>query len=158
MGDYTSLLQRIQPGTAVFAEGPYGAFTDDRRTAARVVLIAGGIGITPLRALLEQMPAAPGALTLVYRASSWEDVIFRRELDALIKLRHADVIYLVGRRGSQAMPTDPLAPDALLSVVPDIASADVFMCGPLGMQETVRRSLRTLGVPASRLHGERFAY
>ena len=66
-------LQLLRPGVPVFAEGPYGTFTARRSTRRRVVLIAGGIGITPLRALLEALPAKPGDLTLLYRARRWEE-------------------------------------------------------------------------------------
>ena len=64
----------------MFAEGPYGTFTAERRTRRKVLLIAGGIGITPLRALLASLPAAPGDITLLYRAVSADDVIFRDEI------------------------------------------------------------------------------
>ena len=50
LGDDTHRIQRLRPGVRVFAEGPYGTFTAERRTQRRVALIAGGIGITPLRA------------------------------------------------------------------------------------------------------------
>ena len=68
-------------GTRVFVEGPYGVLTGARRTRRRVLLIAGGIGITPLRALLEALPAAPGDMTLLYRAQHAADIVFRDELE-----------------------------------------------------------------------------
>jgi len=108
LGDYTRLLQHVRVGTSVFVEGPYGVFTGATRTRPRVLFIAGGIGITPLRALLEELPAARGNLTLVYRASHENEVVFRNELDELASLRGATVHYLVGRRGSREMPSDPL--------------------------------------------------
>src|SRR5258705_79746 len=57
LGDHTAELQRLQPGVRVFAEGPYGAFTRHRRTRRKVLLIGAGIGIAPLRALFEALPA-----------------------------------------------------------------------------------------------------
>jgi predicted ferric reductase len=104
LGDYTKLLQGVRVGTSVFVEGPYGVFTGAQRTRARVLFIAGGIGITPLRALLEELPAGRGNLTLVYRASHENEVVFRNELDELAGLRGATVHYMVGRRGSPEMP------------------------------------------------------
>jgi predicted ferric reductase len=101
LGDYTGKLQRMPIGTKVFLEGPYGSLTGAARTRARVLMIAGGIGITPLRALLEELPAARGNLTLVYRTTNPEDLVFKRELDELSSLRGATVHYLVGRRGSR---------------------------------------------------------
>ena len=67
----------------MIAEGPFGAFTTAARRRPRVALIAGGVGITPIRALLEDMPGEPGDITVVYRARRPEDVILRAELDEL---------------------------------------------------------------------------
>jgi predicted ferric reductase len=155
-GDGTSVMQRLQPGTPVFVEGPYGAFTADQKTVPRVLLIAGGIGITPLRALLEAMPAPRGVITLIYRASRWEDVVFGEELEALARSRGARVHYLVGHRFE--LRRDPLDGRSLRHLVPDIAEREIYVCGPEGMIRTVKRSLRQLRVPASRIHEERFAY
>jgi predicted ferric reductase len=158
LGDYTRLLQGIKVGTSVFVEGPYGVFTGARRTKARVLLVAGGIGITPLRALLEELPAARGNMTLLYRASHEEEVVFRRELDELASLRGATVHYLVGRRGSPQMPSDPLDPKALRQIVPDIKDRDIYVCGPAGMMERVLGSLHRMRIPDSQIHYERFAF
>ena len=158
LGDDSGGLQRIPVGTRVYAEGPYGGLTDTRRTRSRVLLIAGGIGITPLRALLEELPARPGELTLIYRARRPEDVVFRAELDSIARLNGATVHYLVGQRGSWAVPNDPLGPAALSSLVPDARERDVYLCGPEPMMEAVRRTLRVLGVPTKQIHSERFAY
>ena len=157
LGDYTRTLQRIPVGTPVFVEGPYGALTGAVRTRARVLLVAGGIGITPLRALLEELPAGRGNLTLIYRASGPEDVVFRREIDELASLRGATVHYLVGRRGSAEMPIDPLDPRALRRLVPDINDRDIYVCGPTGMMTRVLGSLRRLRIPDKQIHYERFA-
>jgi predicted ferric reductase len=155
-GDWTDAIQRLRPGTRVFAEGPYGAFTGARRTKQRVLLVAGGIGISPLRALLEDLPAPAGDLTLIYRASSWEDVVFRDELDSLMTLRGATVYYLIGQRSE--LRGDPLGPQNLARLVPDVPNRDVFVCGTPGMNEHVRRSLVALGVPRDQIHSERFTF
>jgi predicted ferric reductase len=158
LGDYTHKLQQIPVGTAVFVEGPYGALTGAARTKARVLLVAGGIGITPLRALLEELPASRGNLTLIYRTSHPDELVFRRELDELASLRGATVHYLVGRRGSREMPTDPLDPRSLRKLIPDIHDRDIYVCGPTGMMTRTLNSLRWLRVPDSQIHYERFAF
>lgn len=158
LGDYTRRLQQVAIGTSVFVEGPHGIFTGATRTKARVLLIAGGIGITPLRALLEELPAARGTLTLVYRATRPDDLVFRSELDQLVELRGATVHYLVGKRFSRELPADPLEPKALRRLVPDIAERDIYVCGPIGMMERVLGGLRRLRVPESQIHYERFAF
>jgi ferredoxin-NADP reductase len=132
--------------------------TGARRSRRKVALIAGGIGIAPLRALLEALPAKAGELTLVYRARAEKHVIFREELELLARERGVEVHYLVGRRGSPEIPGDPLEATALARLVPDIAARDVYVCGPISMIERVGRTLEDLGVPANRVHAERFAY
>lgn len=158
LGDYTSQIRHFARGTPVFLEGPYGAFTGAARTRSRVLLVAGGIGVTPLRALLEELPAKPGDITLLYRASSAAEVVFAQEIAALAALRGAVVHFLVGRRGTPTMPADPLAPAGLAELVPDVSSRDVYVCGPAGMTDAVLSSLRALRVPARQIHYERFAF
>ncbi|MBP1705247.1 MAG: oxidoreductase [Chloroflexi bacterium] len=158
LGDDSHRFQDLRVGTPVYIEGPYGIMTGARRTRQRVLLVAGGIGIAPLRALFAGLSAGPGDLTLVYRASRPEDVVFRDELDRIAAARGASVHYLVGRRGTPAMPDDPLAPEPLGRLVPDIADRDVYVCGPIPMMDRVEKTLRALGVPGGQVHLERFAF
>jgi len=98
IGEHSRALADLAPGTPVVAEGPFGALTAARRRQRRVLLIAGGVGITPLRALFQTIPAGAGDLTLVYRASEDADVAFRAELEQLARQRHATLWFVVGRR------------------------------------------------------------
>jgi predicted ferric reductase len=143
LGDYTTSLRDVPPGTRVIAEGPFGGF---RAAGRRVALIAGGIGIAPIRALLEDLP---GDVAVVYRAAREEDVILRAELDELADRRGADVHYVLGG--------DPLSPERLLELVPDIAERDVYVCGSPAMTEATRASLGRTGVPRRQVYVERFA-
>jgi predicted ferric reductase len=155
LGDWSKALQHVSIGTRVFIEGPYGVLTGARRTQPKVLLVAGGIGITPLRALLEALPAAYGDLTMLYRVRSHGDVVFRDELETLARERGAKVHYLVGRRDATG---DQLDPATLERLVPDIAERDVYLCGPVPMMQRVEASLESLGLPPERVHAERFAY
>jgi predicted ferric reductase len=159
LGDWSGgRLQRLPIDTRLILEGPYGILTGARRTRPKVLLVAGGVGITPLRALLEALPGQPGDLALVYRARRPEDVVFRAELDRIARARGATLHYLVGRRGDAAVGPDPLGPDALVGLIPDVRERDVFLCGPLSLMNATDCSLRRLGVPGSQIHLERFAY
>jgi predicted ferric reductase len=159
LGDWSGgRLQRLPLGTRLILEGPYGILTGARRTQPKVLLVAGGVGITPLRALLEALPGQPGDLALVYRARRPEDVVFRGELDAIARARGATVHYVLGRRGDLAVGSEPLGPDRLAALVPDVRDRDVYLCGPASLMEAAERSLRRLGVPGSQVHAERFSY
>jgi predicted ferric reductase len=154
VGDYTARLRTIPPGTRVIAEGPFGAFTTAARRRPRVALIAGGVGITPIRALLEDMPGEPGDIAVVYRALRPEDVILRAELDELARRRGAELHYVVGDHRGAAL----LSPEHLQALVPDIATRDVYVCGPPAMTEATRAVLGRSGVPRRQIVTERFAY
>jgi len=152
LGDGSARLQNLQPGTWVLAEGPYGAITADLRTRRHVLLVAGGVGITPLRALFETIPAAPGQdLLLLYRARTASDVLFKDELDEIARRRPgARVHYLLGDQ------VGPLSPELFHRLVPGLVQRDVYLCGPPGMATAVRRSLKHAGLPGAQLHEERF--
>jgi predicted ferric reductase len=158
VGDHTSALQGLRPGTRVIAEGPYGALTGIQRTRRRVLLIGGGIGITPMRALLEAMPGGPGDIAMVFRGASSEGVVFRRELEELASRRRAIVHLVLGPRVNCCSRHDALSAKRLRTLVPDVARRDVYLCGPAGLLETTREALRDAGVPRRRIHIERFDY
>jgi predicted ferric reductase len=154
VGDYTDGLRAIPPGTPVIAEGPFGSFTTATRRRPRVALIAGGVGITPIRALLEDMPGGPGDIAVVYRALREDDLILRAELDELASRRGAEIHYVVGDHRDG----DFLSAEHLLRLVPDIAARDVYVCGPPAMTEATRASLGRSGVPGRHIFTERFAF
>ena len=156
LGDFSERLQNLKPGSRVMLEGPCGALTTDIRRRSRVALIAGGIGVTPLRALFEEF-AGKIDVKMIYRATSPRDAVFSEELEELAARPGAEVAYLVGKRGNPNMPENPLSPAIIASIVPDIASRDVYVCGPLAMMQAVFESLRELGVPSDNIHSERFA-
>jgi ferredoxin-NADP reductase len=141
----------------VVAEGPYGAFTP-ALSGRRVLLIAGGVGITPIRAMFAALPRRmqDDGITLVYRANHARDVVFSRELDAIAADRGATLHYLIGSRDE--LGYDPLAPGSLAQIAPGLHRYEAYVCGPPGMTETVVQSLRALDVPRRRIHHESFDF
>lgn len=155
LGDHSGELQGLRPGTRVIAEGPYGAFTPARRRGHGVVLVAGGIGITPLRTMLEHLGPDAGPVTLVYRASDRDQLIFVDELDTLARADHIDVRYFIGGAGSDM---DVLLGRRLGQVVPGLAGRDAFVCGPPAFMDAARASLMRCGVPPAHVHTEQFTF
>ncbi|MBV7695789.1 ferric reductase-like transmembrane domain-containing protein [Streptomyces sp. TRM70350] len=149
VGDGSAALRHLRVGTRVFAEGPYGAFTTLHRTRPDAVLIAGGVGITPMRALLEELH---GHAVLIYRVATDQDAVLYDELRELAHAKGAELYLVTG----PAQP-DRLSQGELARLVPDIADRDVYLCGPPGMTRGVLRSLRELGVPKAQIHHERFS-
>ena len=152
LGDHSAGLADVKPGTRVVAEGPLGVFTEDLRRRDKAVLIAGGIGITPIRALLERMH---GDAIVLYRVISEADVVFRDELERLVADGRATVHFVVGDHRGDGR--DLLSPSHLLELVPDIAERDVFLCGPPAMIDAINKNLRRAHVPRRNVHAERFA-
>jgi predicted ferric reductase len=147
-------LARLRPGTRVWFEGPYGAFTARRGRRHRTLLIAGGAGITPIRALYETLPGHGADVILLYRASREADLVLWRELETIARTRGFGLYPILGSR--EWHRGDPLGPDALLRLVPDVARRDVYLCGPPGLVQHTTRQLRRAGVAGGRIHVEAF--
>jgi len=157
LGDETARMQQVRPGTRLFAEGPYGTFTAARRTRREVLLIAAGIGITPLRALVEAIPARRGEVMLLYRIVHPRDAIFEDELRELARSRGI-VVHIIPGSEIGDDNTDLLSVPSLRAGVPRIASRDCYICGPPSFVDALRRRLERLGVPRRNIHFERFEF
>jgi predicted ferric reductase len=152
-GDHSQLLRALRPGARVIAEGPYGALTASGtagRTTDGAVLLAGGVGITPLRALFATLS---GPVTLIYRASSWADVVFKDELDAIARSRGGTVHYLIGPRDQV-----PLTGELLTRLVPGLRQRDVYVSGPSGMVTAALSALGSAGIARRQVHVESFEF
>ncbi len=152
-GEHSEALSRLEPGTRVWAEGPYGAMTAARRSKEKVLMIAGGAGITPMRALFETLPGGPGDLTLLYRASKTEDLALWAELREIASARGARLLYAVN--GPDGVRPE-ITTDRLRELLPDIEDHDVYVCGPTGLARQTYDALRAAGVPTRRIHHESF--
>jgi predicted ferric reductase len=150
-GDHGRLLRRLRPGTPVAMEGPYGAFTAHaRHNGCPVTLVAGGIGITPIRSLLDDLP--PGsAPTVLHRVHSEDDLILGDEINALVHARGGVLHRLVGHRDRQ-----PINGQRLAELVPGIEGHELYVCGPPGFAAAVLAAARRLGIPRQRVHAESF--
>jgi predicted ferric reductase len=152
LGDQSSAIAHLRVGTRVAIEGPYGTFTHHRRSMEGVALIGAGVGITPLRALLEDLPASVD-VTVIVRASSTEDLVHRGEMLSLVEQRGGRLHEVIG-------PRDEVLFDAraLRHLVPDLAERDIYVCGPEAFSKAVVSAARRLGVPVDRIHQEAFAF
>jgi ferredoxin-NADP reductase len=153
LGDFSSRLAEIAPGTRVAAEGPFGVFTEAARRRSKIVLIAGGIGITPIRALMEDVS---GDAIVIYRVVRDEDVIFRDELEDLARERGITLHFVIGDHASED-GARLLSPAHLEELVPDIAERQVYVCGPPAMTDVLARNVRSANVPPRFIHTEKFA-
>ncbi len=166
-GDDGARLAAMTPGTRVLIEGPYGKLTADSRVRPRMAVIASGVGIAPLLALLEENARrrpddAPPIL--LYRASSEADLLHRADVDRMVAAGALQVVGLVGRRsrtGTSWLPTQyghVPGPLALTQMIPDLPHRDVFICGPDAWSDAVVSDLRAAGAAPEAIHLEKFTW
>ena len=144
-------------------EGPYGVFTEERRTKEKVTLIAAGIGVPPIRALAESMVGKPGDITIIYRTRDNEDAALLNELSQIADVRGHELRVLEGPR---ANPKSWLPAghgniadfQRVKLIAPEIEESDVFICGPVAWTRSVDKSLHQLGLDAKQIHAEEFAW
>lgn len=154
VGGYTRKLQHVPVGTRVFAEGPFGRFVAAGHDRP-VTMIAGGIGVTPLRAILEGLDDAE--VTFIYRAVNDTDLVLRDEIEALAARRGAQLHELIGDHADPRY-AGLLGAGSLQGLAPSIAASDVYLCGPIPMMHHTLKSLEQLGVPKHQIHWESFAF
>ncbi len=152
VGDHSGSIAALKPGTRIFAEGPYGVFTHHRRSSERVVLIGAGVGITPLRALLEELPATV-KLSVITRASHESELVHREEIADLVTEHSGTLHELVGPRHSVKLDAGTLR-----RMVPGLAESDVYICGPAAFTDQLAATVAKLGVAHERIHTEAFAF
>lgn len=153
LGDFSTRLVALRPGDRLTLTGVHGRFTAAKAvTRGPYLLIAGGLGITAVRGLLDGLLArrCPADVVVLYRAHAAGDVLFAGELEAAGR-RGVDVRVLVGSREDR-----PAVPEDLAALVPDAARREWFVCGPEGYMAAVRAAARRLGVPPDRFHAEQF--
>ena len=152
LGDQSRALARLKPGTFVMIEGPYGAFTADQRNGDRVLLVGAGVGVTPIRALLEGLPAHVDASVIV-RSSTRDELVLHDELTQLVEARSGRLFELIGPRSRVRIGSKELR-----KLVPDISRRDVYVCGPDGFADRFVAAVKHAGVPDSRIHREAFTF
>jgi ferredoxin-NADP reductase len=161
VGDGSTQLASLRPGTRALVEGPFGRLSPRARTQRKVALIGAGVGVTPLRALAEGLAYGPGEAVVLHRFT--DRPLFAPEFRVLARERGLAVLDLPGHRrgagswlGAGVGPVDDLT--ALRHWVPDIAERDVYVCGPEPWTDLVERTLTAAGLPAEHLHLETFKW
>ena len=148
VGNFTKELNSLKSGTKVIIEGPYCVFTNSETVLPKVLLIAGGIGITPLRSLAEEMRQKGKDVVLLFSNKTKQDIVFEKELEGIQGLKVFHV--LTDAEGY-------LDAGKIQSQVPDFFEREVFLCGPGPMMSSIRKILKETGHPTDKLHFERFS-
>lgn len=155
-GDFTNKIHKILPGTKLIIDGPLGLFTADQSGRDKFLLIAGGIGITPIRALAESLQQNSKDSVLLYGCKNPDDVVFGDELQTMAPKHH----YIFSQNG---IADDPLSSgriekNKIINLVPDFKEREIYMCGPIPMMKQLVLEFKALGLPKKQIHFEKFNY
>jgi predicted ferric reductase len=161
LGDFTRAIQDLSAGRRVYLDGPYGAFTIGH-PADMHVLIAGGVGITPMmsmmRTLADRGDTRP--VILLYGSKDWDSITFREELERLKARLKLTVVHVLsepppGWTGEQGYIDAEMFKRHL---PPPYDRHEYFICGPNVMMDAIEKALGELGVPLSKYHSERYNF
>lgn len=157
LGDFTSEINTLTVNTQVLIDGPMGLFTENQATTEKFLLIAGGIGITPLRALIETLSDKQKDVILLYATKTETDIPFKDELESMSKKYHF-VISQIVEDTETVYEKGRIDKEKITRLVPDFLERDVYVCGPAPMMKAVVIHLQELKVPKNQIHFERFSY
>lgn len=158
IGDYTTDLQRIRPGTKLLFDGPHGVFTIDRLDDSKPLFIAGGIGITPIRSMLEGLAEKAKNAIVIYNVRTKADLALKDELDTIAKASGAKIHYVFSSKAPAGELKGIVDSELLRKLVPDLKKRKIALCGPPSMMDAVTETLVQLGVPKKQILTERFAF
>jgi predicted ferric reductase len=164
-GDFTARIGGLQIGDRALVDAPFGDFShrihapDPKR---HVVMIAGGVGITPMLSMLRYMAdrEKDRGVTLIWSNRTAKDILCRRELEDLRSLMPRLKIHHVFTRETEGHPSGRrLEAGSLQGFLSDVSrESAVFVCGPPAMMEAVRKGLQSIGFSRRSIHSERFSY
>lgn len=155
---YCNRLESLEKGETISVKGPVGkfCFADSSET---LVMIAGGIGITPIRSILtnlEKRQGNIGTVILIYGNLNREDIAFRDELEKL-KLPDYHLIHVLSdTTGMENAYQGFINADIILKEVPKSSNAHYMVSGPPVMVEAIKASLATIGVTENRIRTDIF--
>lgn len=158
VGDYTKKLQGLRPGAKVLVEGPLGVFGQQVGPEKQVLLVAGGIGITPIRCLFERYARNGRDVVLLYAAKKREDFVLNTEVEAIAKEFDNAKLFYISEDEIEGAHTGRITSDIISKHVTDVPGRRAFICGPPAMMDAVEKSLISLGLPKKKIFSERFSF
>jgi predicted ferric reductase len=165
LGDWTARVHAVQAGSKVWVDGPYGRFSPLLRdSSGGIVLIAGGIGITPVLSILRYFRqfGKDGQVLLVWGANQKSDLIAADEFQAFQREMPGLTVVPVlanepGWEGEKGFITQKILEGSLAKAGMEPANAHFYFCGPAPMWQPIRMSLQAMHIKKGMIHYEKFA-
>lgn len=160
LGDFTKKIKEIEKNTEAYIDGPYGRFSIDYYPYCRnFVMIAGGIGITPMMSMLRTMSDKKDKrkVQLFHGVNKEEELIFHEEIEKMTKHLDLHAIYVLKEKSSKISSSieGVISKELLHEHIVD-KNAEYFLCGPPKMNHSMKKHLKDLGVHRKNIHIERF--
>ncbi len=158
IGDYTSdIPKKLTAGTKVLIEGPLGRFTEAAAKRDKFLLIAGGIGITPLRSLIDSLDRHNKDVVLLYGNKTAADIVFREELTK-INRQHCHILSNDSQAEVKGAESGYIDEEKIKRLVPDFLEREIYLCGPPVMMDSIIKILTSAGFSKKHLRYEQFRY
>lgn len=174
-GAFTSGIPDIKPGTPIQCSGPYGQFCKDIGTSREVVMIAGGVGITPFLSVLRhfRQTGAGNEIVLFWANKTPDDAFAAQELEGLTASLKLHVVHVYSRVAPEDQKPAPVFNDGRpgrisieygrldqTKLLRHIVSTDAsfYLCGPPPMQQAVLDELSQCGVAPGKVQKEAFVF
>lgn len=157
VGDFTNQIKNIKKNTPIIIEGPFGIFTSSMAKQKKILFISGGIGITPIRSLIDEMGKAGKEMLLLYSNRTKKEIVFAKELSQLAKQYYLKIIHVFTREPKYQGPTGRIDLEKIKNLVTDIGQRDIYICGPPPMLTSLLKDLKTLKIPNQQIHFEQFS-
>ncbi len=162
LGDFSNRVSDVEPGDPIKIDAAYGAFSSQIHTDSRYVLIAGGVGITPIYGILKDLKERSGAspeVILLYCVHHESDILFRDDLDRWFAEKpNWRLFYICSSQPDWKGEKGRLTPEKALSLVGGSLEGTFFLCGPTAMVSSMVAFLRLRGVPKRKIRREQFVF
>ncbi len=154
LGDFTAQTSVLKTGTKVLIDGPFGHFTPVREPDSKYLLVAAGIGVTPIRALLEKLKEGQKDVKFIYGAKTEADLALKKEIDQLGVTGE----YVLSQETKPGFGQGVIDLLKIQNLAPDFIERHIYICGPWAMIKSLRQSLVGAGVPSRQIHFEEFSF
>lgn len=156
LGDFTGRVKDMKPGTRVLIDGPLGRFVEVHPEQKKYLLIAGGIGITPIFSLFQSFDTKQKDVAFLYSNRTKDDIIFEKQISSL---NGKKFLFLSDcPEKISGYEQGKIDKEKIANLISDVKEREVYICGPAPMMKAIAQALHELGLPKSRIHYEKFAY